>query len=105
MDTITQHQPSLEVIDLTSDESIDSVSSSDPREDEDMDTDFVEAGRRFLWYSNHYRELLERFHIESCELQLHALDEGAATYTADSETLVDNFIWKLMDNDLRLTNQ
>ena len=59
------------------------------------------AATRYSWYRSHYLGLLENFFTDACELQLHALDEGAATFTEDSEALVDDFIWKMMDHDLK----
>lgn len=101
MANIPNHQPSVEIIDLTSDESIDDISNPDTNQSEPSDSEYFQSAHRYFKYRNRYLNLFERFHTESCELQLHALDEGAATFTEDSEALVDNFIFQMMDIDTR----
>ena len=101
MDRITQPQPPMEVIDLTTSESLSSDDSGSDDNSGDYDSLHFFAATRSSWYRSHYLGLLENFFTDACELQLHALDEGAATFTEDSEALVDDFIWKMMDHDLK----
>lgn len=98
-DRITEHQP--QVVDLTASDSSVSSFDSDEQRGNDMETEFFTSARRYLWYRNHFLELLDRLVTDACELQLHAFEYGSTTFEQDKENLVDNYLWKLMDNDLR----
>ena len=96
---ITEHQPI--VLDSLSDDDMDSCSSSDGNMDGDIDPSMGQELRRYTWCRAHYVELLERFLTDACELQLRAMDEGTSDWAEVSASLVDDYIWKLMDHDLK----
>ena len=94
---LTQHQPEFEVVDLVSTESLDSGSDNECMEDCDVESEFVHESRRWLRYSSHYRELFEQFYDDARRGQVPETD----VVERPRDEVVDNWIWELMDHDIR----
>lgn len=94
---ITEHQPDFESADLSCSESLDSYHSDSDVENSEVLSEFVQASRRYLQYSDHYRQLFEQFYDDARGGQVPKVytDERAR------EEVVEEWIWKIMDHDMR----
>ena len=87
----------VQTIDLTSTESMSLDSDSIDSRSDGGESEFVESSRRYLRYACHYHELLCEFWKQARGGDVHS----SPVDTKGMDEMVEDWIWKLMDHDLR----
>lgn len=98
MEPLTQHQP--EVVDLTCSESLSDVSSNSSGDDERLDVECAETTARIVVYFKQYFELF-------CDFYQAARTDGMSEKTPDTrmEEVVTDWVWRVIDKDLRAQDE
>jgi len=95
MDQITDHQPDIQNVDLTSDESADDLSSSPASQGHDTQSEYVAESIRFDDYFKHYSVIIMQL---INEIEEEVLKHGGHVCSW-KEIALDRFIMYLMSND------
>lgn len=101
MDPITNNQPTIEVVDLTSDESDDSLSGDASMEGEPIESEFVSASIRYHRYLSQYHDLFSNFLEDACGLHMSAMDGCIDNWETTANAMIERWIYEIMDLDLR----
>jgi len=94
---ITEHQPDIEVVDLTCSESMSDMSCGSDEHSDGGDSDFVQSSRCYIRYAEHFHDLLVEFYNDARHGNM--LKDGDEQNWMDQT--IEEWIWKLIDNDLR----
>lgn len=97
---IKEAQAPVEVIDLTSSDSSDDIDATPKPQNECDASSFVAGQLNYLRYHSHYWEILSSLHENSIGLYQRAMDGEVDNFDQQSEELIDQHLWRMIQDDL-----
>lgn len=97
-------QTPVEIIDLTSDDSLDDIDASPVHQDERIDEGYVSGQLNYLLYHKHYHEIL--VNLVEVAVGFHSSGMGGTSYDFSefAHAIIDETLWAMIDSDMRLNN-